>query len=168
MVTEVKEGRHVPGIAHSASELKALEVIRNSIVVLLVLLVAQFWLGMTINLEINLPVEQLGAVQSLEYFGRTSIFVLVHITNAFLILGASILLLVTSFKSSLASLKVIALVELASVIGATVNGVLFLESGQSFGWSVGMAMSAVGVLISAAVDLYFVGKNLGRIEVAAS
>ena len=137
---------------------------RNNIFILLTFLIAQFWLGMTINLEVNMPVKHLGAISSILYFGSSSGFILAHMVNGFMILAASILFVIVSMKSPYVSLRIGAIVTLASVIGAVVNGVLFLDSGQDFGWSVGMAMSAVGVFVSAAVSLYFVGKNSGFLE----
>ena len=60
--------------------------IRNVIFLLIGLLAAQFWLGMTINLEVNIPVKHLGAIQSLIYFGSRFDFVLAHIIIGFAIL----------------------------------------------------------------------------------
>ena len=65
--------------------------IRNLVFVLLALLIVQFWLGMTINLEIDIPVKYLGAVQSLLYFGSHFGFILAHIVVGFAILISSIL-----------------------------------------------------------------------------
>ena len=134
--------------------------IRNVTFLLIGLLIAQFWLGMTINLEVNLPVKYLGAIQSLIYFGSRFGFVLVHIINGFAILLTSLVFFVLSFKTQLLSLKVCAIVILAGVIGAIINGILFLMSGQFFGWSIGMAMSAVSVLVASAISLYFIGENI--------
>ncbi|MEM3192975.1 MAG: hypothetical protein QW292_13010 [Candidatus Parvarchaeota archaeon] len=134
--------------------------IRNLIIVLFAFLIFQFWLGMTINLEINMPIKHLGALESLIYYGGHFGFILVHIVNGFCILVVSLILFSESIKSSYTSLKIGSSVTLAAVVGAIVNGILFLESGQFFGWSVGMAMSAVSVLIAAAISLYFVGRNL--------
>jgi uncharacterized membrane protein len=60
------------------------------------------------------------------------------------------------------SIRICAIVILAGVIGAIANGILFLMSGQFFGWSIGMAMSAVSVLIVSAITLYFIGENIKR------
>ncbi len=133
---------------------------RNLIFLLLALVAAQFWLGMTINLEVNLPVKNLGALQSLIYFGSHFGFILAHIINGIAILVTSLAFLVLSFKTQFLSLKVCAIVVLAGVIDAIINGMLFLMSGQFFGWSIGMAMDAVSVLIVSAVAMYFIGKNL--------
>ncbi|MDG7038299.1 MAG: hypothetical protein JRN32_03340 [Nitrososphaerota archaeon] len=134
--------------------------IRNVIFLLIGLLTAQFWLGMTINLEVNIPVKHLGAIQSLIYFGSRFDFVLAHIIIGFAILLTSLVFLILGFKTQLLSLRVCAIVVPAGVIGAIINGILFLMSGQFFGWSIGMAMSAVSILIVSAISLYFIGENI--------
>ncbi|MCW6171189.1 MAG: hypothetical protein LVQ96_08500 [Thermoplasmatales archaeon] len=134
--------------------------IRNVIFLLLGLLIIQFWLGMTINLEVNIPVKHFGAMRSLMYFGGHFGFVLVHVIIGFAILLTSLTFLILGFKTHLLSLRICAIVAFAGVIGAITNGILFLMSGQFFGWSIGMAMSAVSVLVVSAVSLYFVGKNM--------
>ena len=134
--------------------------IRNVIFLLLALLTAQFDLGMTMNLDVNLPVKNLGALQSLIYFGGHFGLVLAHIINGIAILITSLVFLVLSFKTHFLSLRISAILILAFVIDAMINGMLFLMSGQYFGWSIGMAMDAVFVLIISAVAMYFVGNNI--------
>ena len=134
--------------------------IRNLVFVLLALLIVQFWLGMTINLEIDIPVKYLGAVQTLLYFGSHFGFILAHIIVGFTILINSLGLLVLSFRTHILSLRISAVIILAGVIGAIINGILFLMSGQFFGWSIGMAMSAVTVLIVSAISLYYIGQYI--------
>ena len=133
--------------------------IRNLVFVLLALLIAQFWLGMTINLEVDIPVKYLGAVQSLLYFGSHFGFILARIVVGFTILVTSLGFLVLSFRTHILSLRISAVIILAGVIGAITNGILFLMSGQFFGWSIGMAMSAVSVLVVSAISLYFIGNS---------
>jgi uncharacterized membrane protein len=58
------------------------------------------------------------------------------------------------------SLRICAIIILAGVIGAITNGILFLMSGQFFGWSIGMAMSAVTVLVVSAISLYYIGQYI--------
>ena len=134
--------------------------IRNLVFVLLALLIVQFWLGMTINLEIDIPVKYLGAVQTLLYFGSHFGFILAHIIVGFTILINSLGLLVLSFRTHILSLRISAVIILAGVIGAITNGILFLMSGQFFGWSIGMAMSAVTVFVVSAISLYYIGQYI--------
>ncbi|GGM76460.1 hypothetical protein GCM10007108_13060 [Thermogymnomonas acidicola] len=137
---------------------------RGITIALLVLLVAQFWLGMSINLEVSLPVMHLGAIGSLVYYGGHFRFVLAHIVNGSAILALSLALLGSALKTRSAALKASSAITVASVTGAITNGVLFLMSGQFFGFSIGMAMSAVSVLLSCAAILYYVGLHMGLAE----
>jgi hypothetical protein len=89
-------------------------------------------------------------------------FVLVHIINGFAILLVSLVFLILSFKTQLLSLRICAIIILAGVIGAIANGILFLMSGQFFGWSIGMTMSAVSVMTVYAISLYFIGENIKK------
>lgn len=134
--------------------------IRNVILFLLALSTVQFDIGMTMNLDVNLPVKNLGALQSLIYFGGHFGLVLAHIINGIAILITSLVFLALSFKTHFLSLRILAILILAFVIDAIINGMLFLMSGQYFGWSIGMAMDAVFVLIISAVAMYFVGNNI--------
>lgn len=149
-------------------EVKHLVWMRNTFFLFLAVIALQFWLGMTINLEVNMPVKHLGLVASLLYFGSHFTFVLIHISNGLVILIIALILLALSFMNRHRSLKIISLIALFSVIGAIANGILFLESGQFFGWSIGMSMSAVSALISASIGLFYVGQLLGLDEKTGS
>ncbi len=94
------------------------------------------------------------------YFGSHFGFILAHIVVGFTILITSLGLLVLSFRTHILSLRISAVIILAGVIGAIINGILFLMSGQFFGWSIGMAMSAVTVLIVSAISLYYIGQYI--------
>jgi hypothetical protein len=67
-----------------------------------------------------------------------------------------------SLTSSTRSFAIIGIIGMSAVIGATVNGILFLMSGQFFGNSIGMAMSAVVGLITYLTGLYKMGSILGK------
>ena len=84
------------------------------------------------------------------------------VINGFAILLVSLVFLILGFKTQLLSIRICAIVILAGVIGAIANGILFLMSGQFFGWSIGIAMSAVSVLIVSAISLNFMGENIKR------
>ncbi len=150
----------VKSIAYSG--VQVLIRIRNVTFILLALLIPQFWLGMTINLEVNIPVKNLNAIGSLTYYGEHFPLILIHILNGFLILTVSVVLLLLSLRTEYKSIRILSIIIMTSVIGAIVNGILFLESGQFFGWSIGMAMSAVSALVLVAIILYFIGKNLAN------
>jgi hypothetical protein len=144
--------------------LKHLVRMRNTFFLFIAVISLQFWIGMTINLEVNIPVKHLGPISSLFYFGSHFTFVLIHIANGLFILTIAIILVTISFMNSRRSLRIVSLIALFSVVGAIVNGILFLASGQFFGWSIGMAMSAVSALVSASIGLFYVGHSLGLSE----
>lgn len=132
-------------------------LMRNTSFAFLALIIAQFWLGMTINLEVSLPVRNFGFFQSIAYYGQQSVYVLGHIINAILILLLAIMFLALALRSHVKPFIATGAIGLASVVGAIINGILFLMSGQFFGWSIGMAMSATSAIVSFAVGLYFIG-----------
>ncbi|MEM0161161.1 MAG: hypothetical protein QXQ25_05520 [Thermoplasmata archaeon] len=141
-----------------------LERMRTITIIFLVFVSLQFWLGMTINLELFLPIKYLSAVPSLIYYMSHYGFILVHVIDGFSLLLLTLLFLYFAFKEHYLSLKVISIVATSSVIGAIINGILFLMSGQFFGYSIGMAMSAISALITFAVGLYYIGFNIGRVN----
>ena len=152
------EGKSTKPLEHRKTN--TIANIRNVIFFLLALLTVQFELGLTVNLDVSLPVKNLGALQSLIYFGDHFGLVLAHIINGTAILITSLVFLVFSFKTHFLSLRILAILILGFVLDAIINGILFLMSGQYFGWSIGMAMDAVFVLIVSAVAMYFVGNTI--------
>ncbi len=136
--------------------------IRNTEVIFLALIALQFWLGMSINLELNLPVKHLSPIYSIIYYSSHFVFIFAHILNGVLLLIFSLLYLFWAVRSNQKSLKLIGFIGTTSIIGAIINGILFLMSGQFFGWSIGMAMSAVSALLAYSVGFYFIGIELGR------
>jgi hypothetical protein len=94
------------------------------------LLITQFWLGMTINLEVNIPVKYLDLIQSPIYFGSHCACILAHIVNGLALLLTSLIFLFLCFKTLYLSLKICTIFILAGVIGDITNGVLFLMSGR--------------------------------------
>lgn len=93
------------------------------------LLIIQFWLGMTINLEVNIPVKYLDPLQSLIYFGSHFACIIAHIVNGLAMLLTSQTFLFLCFKTLYLPLKICTIFILAGVIGDITNGVLFLMSG---------------------------------------
>lgn len=142
-------------------ERKSILLLRNTAFAFLAIVIAQFWLGMTINLEVDLPVKQLGVFSTITYFGGFSGYILGHMILGILLLLLCLMFLVLSIRTKILALKITGVIALVAVIGAIVNGLLFLMSGQFFGWSIGMAMSAVSAIISIAVSLYYVGYHNG-------
>ena len=125
--------------------------------VFLGLILVQFWLGMTINLEIALPTLNHDGISALIYYLVHFWPVVSHAIVAIVILAVSARFLMISLKSGSRALVVTASIGLAAVLGAIYNGVAFLTSDQFFGNSIGMAMSAISAVVAYAVSLYYIG-----------
>jgi hypothetical protein len=138
------------------------KMIRNTLMIFLMLMGIQFWLGMSINLELNLQIVQKPFTTILLYYFQHYLLVALHIGNAVLILLITIILVAVSKSYPNVGIKIVSIIVLLSVIGAIANGWLFLYYGQFFGFSIGMAMSAVSAMISAAAGFYLVGIERGK------
>ncbi len=143
-----------------SGELKNLSAMRNTAFAFLALIMAQFWLGMTINLEIALPVKHLDAFSTFSFYAGFSWYIAGHIVIGLILLLLSLMFLSISLRVESRAIKITAAISVASVIGAIMNGIMFLMSGQFFGWSVGMAMSALSAVVSIAVGLYYIGLQI--------
>ncbi len=141
---------------------RQINLIRNTLLILAILLAIQFWLGMSINLELNLQFVHSSFMKTVMYYIQNYALVALHAGNAILILLASIMLVVVTFRFAMRDLKIVAVITMFSVIGALINGVLFLYYDQFFGYSIGMAMSAVSTFICVAAGFYFIGIEKGR------
>ncbi len=122
------------------------------------IILVQFWLGMTINLELSLPQSKGEGVYALLYYFSHFWQVRTHMILAILVLAISINFLILSSKSQSRALKVTGIIALVAVVSAIYNGISFLLEGQFFGYSIGMAMSAVSSIVAYAVAIYFVGR----------
>lgn len=143
-------------------EPKRLKALRTAVVVFMALMAYQFWLGMTVNLESALPVKHLPVFSALSYYYNNFLFLRAHIINAILILGVAIMFLYISTRLRAKSFLVVAIVGLISITGGIINGLMFLASGQFFGYSIGMAMSAVAAIITYSAGLYYIGIHYGQ------
>ena len=139
-------------------------LLRNVSIIFLALIGLQFWLGMSINLELNLPVKNLSAIGSIEYYAGHFGFILAHVVNGILLLLTALVYLAIALRSKVRPLEIIGIVGTVSIVSAIGLGIMFLVSGQFFGWSIGMAMSAVSALIVYAIGLYFIGAHIDGTE----
>lgn len=130
--------------------------------VFLGLILVQFWLGMTINLEVSLPTLSYGGISALMFYLMHFWPVISHTLIAIVILAVSARFLAISFKSGSRALVVTGIIGLAAVLGAIYNGVAFLLSDQFFGNSIGMAMSAISAVVAYAIALYYIGSILSE------
>lgn len=145
-----------------AYSMSSLTTLRNASIFFIALLAFQFWLGISINTELELPVMHLSGLESLSYYGGHFVFILMHEALALLLLITAVFYLRSAVKSHIRSVIITGLVGVFSVAGAIALGLLYLMTGQFFGWSVGMMMSAVSALIDNAVGLYLIGIRIGR------
>lgn len=130
---------------------------RNHIVIFLALILIQFWLGMTINLELNLSASNYSGQSALLFYVIHYPLILAHMLVGIAILAVSVSFMIFSFQSSLRSLIITGIIGFAGIVGAFYNGIMFLLSGGYFGNSIGMAMSAVSAIVAYSVSLYYVG-----------
>lgn len=144
------------------NRLATIRTLRSHVFILLALAVVQFWLGMTINLELVLPNPGKGGFSALAYYFANFVPILGHVVVGIAILLASLSFLVMSFRSRSRALITIGIVGFVAVVGAIYNGISFLLSGQFFGFSIGMAMSGVSAIVAYAVSLYFIGSIISE------
>jgi len=139
------------------NQLSTIRTMRTHVIIFLALIIVQFWLGMTINLELTLHAPNSGGMTALVFYAMHYWPVLVHMLIGITILVVSLSFTIQSFRSHSRALIVIGIVGLVAVIGAIYNGIEFLLSNQFFGNSIGMAMSAVSAIVIYAVALYYIG-----------
>lgn len=137
--------------------LSIIRSLRNHVIIFLSLILVQFWLGMTINLEVPLPNLAYGGIPALLFYPIHYLPVLLHMVVAVAILMVSISFLALSIRTGSRALIITGAIGLAAILGAIYNGIEFLLSGQFFGYSIGMAMSAVSAIVVYAVSLYYMG-----------
>ncbi|MGC8562760.1 MAG: hypothetical protein ACP5UZ_05495 [Thermoplasmata archaeon] len=139
------------------NQLSIIRSMKYHLIAFIGLIIAQYWLGMTINLEVSLPTIKYGGISALLFYMTHSLPIVSHAVIAVVILVVSARFLILTFRSSSRALVVCGIVGLAAVLGAIYNGIAFLLSDQFFGNSIGMAMCAVSGIIAYAVALYYIG-----------
>ncbi len=139
------------------NKLATIRTMKVHVVIFLALFLLQFWLGMTVNLELVLPNPKYGGMSALLFYATHFMPILAHMAVAVAILLVSLSFLVQSLRSHSRALVTTGIIGLVSVVGAIYNGVAFLLSGQFFGFSIGMAMSGISAIVTYAVSLYYIG-----------
>ena len=132
------------------------------IIVELLLLMVQFWLGMTSNLFINIPLGS--AFSFFAYSGGLEVFA--HIINGSLIVVFGFAIVWFTFKTrNLIALK-LSVLSIAFTVSAVANGITFLKifsvpSLYNFDndFSMGMAMSFLAVFTALFTELYLIKKT---------
>ena len=132
--------------------------LRVSIVLLLILLSFQGWLGDYVNLFAVFPS---GTVDiSFSGFSKAltdaGIMEVIHGSLGFLILGTSLVVLVISLRSKATKVKVASVLGLSAVLSALIGGVLFVFSGFSDnGSSAQMGGSFIAAYAFFFIELYY-------------
>ncbi|MCL5874570.1 MAG: hypothetical protein M1161_04435 [Candidatus Thermoplasmatota archaeon] len=139
------------------NRIQTIRSMKIHIFVFLALILVQFWLGMTINLEVALPILSYGGISALIYYATHFWPVLAHIIIAITILIISARFVLLSLRVQSGPLLVLGIIGVAAILGAIYNGVSFLLSRQFFGNSIGMAMSAVSSVVVYGLALYYIG-----------
>ncbi len=143
---------------------RRVRLLRNTAFLFLLVVIAQFWLGMTINLEVNLPVQTMQFYEVFPYYAHLSIYVMLHMMVGVLLFLFSLMYLAISMRTGIKAIMVTALISVIAVIGAGLNGIFFLSSGQFFGWSIGMAMSAISSIVAFSFSLYYLGMHSSELS----
>jgi ABC-type sulfate transport system permease subunit len=139
-----------------------LNFLTKLIIVELFLVMVQFWLGMSSNLFINIPLGS--PFGFFAYSGGSE--VLAHIINGSLIVAFGFAIVWFTYKTkNLTALK-LSVLAVAFTISAVVNGVTFLKIFSvpalysiDNDFSMGMAMSFLAVFTLLFTELYVIKKN---------
>ena len=132
--------------------------LRFSIIVLLVLLSVQGWIGDYVNLFAVFPTGPVsnslsGFAQALQQAGLAETF---HASLGFLILALSVIVLVLSFTQKLASVRITSILALIAVVSGVIGGLLFVFSGfTDNGSSAQMGGSFIGGYAFYFLELYY-------------
>jgi len=132
------------------------ETYKNILLVIVILLFVQFWLGMVTNLFITLP--SAAKVISLNYSGSPE--VLTHIFNGILVVASAGALIIYGTKLKIALISKLSIIALVFVIIAVINGFTFAFYGQNNSYSIGMAMSFLIIYTVYFIEFYLIGKAI--------
>jgi hypothetical protein len=119
-----------------------------------ILLFAQYWLGMMLNLFIELPQEN--SFDFFSYAGGAE--VLAHMANGILILLVALIITACILEQCSSLLSILFLIAIASVGVAIAVGFMFILEDQSDFLSMVMAMSFVFVYTIYFYGLYVIGR----------
>lgn len=119
-----------------------------------VLLFIQFWLGMEINLFVEIPAG--APLNFLGYSGGAGI--LAHIANGILILIVASLILIYSVRLTNSLFSKLSIVGIVFVVVAIIGGVFFIIMGLNNSFSMAMAMSFISVYTLYFYEFYLTGK----------
>ncbi len=131
--------------------------------VILVLLVVQFYLGMFENLLVGVPSNALPVnatvSEALTYSILNGGLVLtLHVVDAFLLMAVSFILMVLMLRNERWN-KILSILGFVFILIAAINGIRFVMSNFSInGISYGMAGAFMGALVVYIILIYRIGK----------
>jgi len=130
------------------------KTLKNLITIEGTLLFIQFWLGMSVNLFIQIP-----AGTPLNFFGYFGgVETLAHIANGFLILIIASILLVYSIKQTNSIFSRLSIIAIVFIVIAVVIGLVFILGGLDNLFSMAMAMSFITVYTLYFYEFYLIGR----------
>jgi len=128
--------------------------IKKLIIVELILLFAQFQMGMSVNLFLIIPpTAPLGVLIQL-----SGLELVLHIVNGFLIIFLACIILGFSIRTKNALPSKFSLLAIVFIVVAIIAGFVFFLNGQDGTFSMVMAMSYISVFTIHFVELYVVIK----------
>lgn len=141
-------------------------LLRKLLIVEIALLFAQFWMGMTNNLFIVVPLN--GPFNFLGYAGGLE--VLAHVVDGSLILAIGMLIIWYNYKTQSKLTLKLSVLALVFTVSAIVSGTLFLEIfsfpkyyGVNDYFSMAMAMSFLAAFAVFFTEIYVI-KNLKSLK----
>ena len=152
--------------SHSVEKRTSYRALRTLTLIILLLLAAQFLVGMLVNLFVVVPVNHPGAHPS-EYFsgvvtgvlwvlGDGTLWLRVHAIIGLALFLASIILLVLAIASRRRAWIISSIFGLLGIVAAGFNGASFLNYGEDFS----SLLMAIGFLV--AVIPYMIGVYVTR------
>ncbi len=130
------------------------DVFKKLFVVEAILLFVQFWLGMSINLFIIVPLGS--ALNFLHYSGGVE--VLAHIVNGVLVLAFAGVILAYGFKLKNTLISRLSVLGLIFVVVTVATGFTFALRSQDNSFSMAMAMSFLSIYTVYFSEFYLVGR----------
>ncbi len=112
------------------------KTLKNLVILIGVLLFIQYWLGMVINLFAVIP--RTTPLNFLNYSGGLE--VLAHITNGFMILIISAVIIIYSIKLTNSIYSKLTIIATLFIISAIITGLIFIIEGMNNSFSIAMAM----------------------------
>ena len=143
-----------PSVQRTASRQVGL---RQASLAILILLIAQFGLGMGVNLYVTLPTAGHPGHGS---FFSNGLLLALHATLGLFLLLSAIFVLVRAIRARNAAVMVTSVAGLVAILGAVFFGSMFIDK-LTDGYSLGMALAFAAALACYAVGLYAASTRRG-------